>query len=50
MREHVPLIAIVVLHLLVGAAMPALLGRPLHFQLGPAKVAGVIWLIGFGAY
>ena len=47
LREHALLIAIVAVHLLVGLAMPTLLGRPLHFQLGLAKVAGVIWLIGF---
>jgi hypothetical protein len=47
LREHALLIAIVAVHLLVGLAMPSLLGRPLHFQLGLAKVAGVIWLIGF---
>lgn len=47
LREHALLIAIVVVHLLVGAAMPILLGRPLHFQLGLAHVAGLIWLLGF---
>jgi hypothetical protein len=47
LREHALLIAIVVVHLMVGLAMPVLLGRPLNFQLGLAKVAGVIWLIGF---
>jgi hypothetical protein len=47
LREHALLIAIVVAHFMVVLAMPALLGRPLHFQLDLAKVAGVIWLIGF---
>jgi hypothetical protein len=47
LREHVLLIAIVAVHFIVGAAMPAMLGRPLHFQPTLVQVVGVLWLIGF---
>jgi hypothetical protein len=47
LREHALLITIVAVHFIVGAAMPAILGRPLHFQPTLVQVVGVLWLIGF---
>jgi len=47
LREHALLIAVVAVHFLVGAAMPAILGRPLHFTPTLGTVVGLIWLLGF---
>jgi hypothetical protein len=47
LREHAPLIAIVVVHLLAVMAMPWVLGRPLDFHPGLVAVTALIWLIGF---
>jgi hypothetical protein len=50
LREHALLLAIVVIHLLVTASMPAILGRSLHFALPIGPVFVQISTIGFWCF
>jgi hypothetical protein len=47
LREHSLLIGVVAVHFMIGAAMPAILGRPLHFTPTLFQVVGLLWLLGF---
>jgi hypothetical protein len=47
LREHALLIGMIAVHFAIGAAMPAILGRPLQFQPTLVQVVSVLWLIGF---
>jgi hypothetical protein len=47
LREHALLIGIIAVHFLIGAAMPTILGRPLHFTPSLFQVVGLLWLLGF---
>ncbi len=50
LREHALLLAIVAVHLLTTAAMPFVLGRPLHFALPLGPVFEKISTIGFWSF
>jgi hypothetical protein len=47
LREHSLLIGVIAVHFLIGAAMPAILGRPFHFKPTLFQVVGLLWLLGF---
>jgi PAP2 superfamily len=50
LREHALLLAIVAVHMLIRAAMPALLGRELHFGVSLPLVVEKITTIGFWCF
>src|SRR5690349_13382971 len=47
LREHSLLIGVIAVHFLIGASMPAILGRPFHFTPTLFQVVGLLWLLGF---
>jgi hypothetical protein len=47
LREHTLVIAVVLLHLGVGLALPFLLGRDLHFAIGLATIAESVATLSF---
>ena len=47
LREHALLIGIIAVHFCIGAAMPTILGRPLHFVPSLVDVVLSLWLLGF---